>query len=166
MLLYLMGSSACHGLPSKARPHQVSFDLVYLFTCIKRGDFDYGHYRPLSELFIVNATDIDIWEAVFTLIQIVYRTTPSSIPPSFESTPVKYSSASQQGNEQTASLLRSRIFDEIKECTYRYVEGFFEKYFEGKTWSKRSTNIYKKMESRHIDGKWKDFPYPATQEKV
>lgn len=44
-----------------------------------------------------------------------------------------------------------------KECTYRFVGGFFEKYFGGKTWSMRCTDIINKMNSQHIDGKWKDF---------
>lgn len=67
------------------------------------------------KLFIRGATDTEIWGTVFTLIQTVYqRTSPSSIHPSFKVKSVRFSSTSQQGNEQTASLLKSRIFDEIK----------------------------------------------------
>ena len=109
MLRYLLASYACSELSSKTQPDEiVSTELSQLLKCIRRGDFAYGHYHPLLELFNPRQTDTGIWRTVFALIQIVYRrTTPSSTPPSFEATPVKCSSVSQQGNEQTASLLRS-----------------------------------------------------------
>jgi hypothetical protein len=44
----------------------------------------------------------------------------------------KLSFVSQQDDEQTRKLMKTRIFEEIKKCTYRNVEKFFFKYFEKK----------------------------------
>jgi hypothetical protein len=97
---------------------------------------------------------LDIWNAIFDLIKSISRITPpTSIPSSFDGTPVKYSSTSMHG-------------DEIKNCTYRSVGGFFTKYFEGKEWSKRSKDIYQAMRDRHVDGQWIDFPDPPDESAV
>ncbi len=39
-----------------------------------------------------------------------------------------HSSALQQGSEQTQKLMKTRIFEEIKHCTYQNVEEFFFKF--------------------------------------
>jgi hypothetical protein len=50
-----------------------------------------------------------------------------------------------QGEEQKKRLLENSLFDEIKNCTYRDVEGFFPKCFDGSKWSKRSEEIYQPL---------------------
>lgn len=62
--------------------------------------------------------------------------------------------------------LGRRIFEEIKDCIYRDVGGFFSKYFEGKEWTERSKEIYNAVKDRHIDGRWIDFPDPPAQNAV
>ncbi|OJD20959.1 hypothetical protein ACJ73_07704 [Blastomyces percursus] len=80
------------------------------------------------------ATDVDIWKAVLDLIATVSRATPpASIPPTCLGTPIKSTSSSQKGSEQTRELVNPRIFEEIRGCTFRGVERFFAKYFEEKT---------------------------------
>ena len=71
-----------------------------------------------------------------------------------------------QRDEQTKRLLELSLFNEIKDCTYRNVEGFFAKYFEGNKWSKRSKEIYEAMKDRHVDGRWTDFPDPPREHAV
>ena len=113
-------------------------ELSELFKRARNGDFNYLDYRGLSQLVIRKAPDIGIWNAVFHLITSISRLTPpatvppSAIPPSSDSTPITHSSASQQGGEQTREVVERRVFEEIRFCTYRDVEGFFKKYFEGK----------------------------------
>jgi Fungal protein kinase len=124
-------------------------------------------YRPLFLLVIKKAPDIDIWNAVFDLIRSVSQTTPpTSIPPSFDGTPVIYSSASMQGEEQTKRLLETSLFDEIRNCTYQNVGGFFPKYFERREWSEQSKEIYQALKHRHVDGRWMDFPDPPDEKAV
>ncbi len=150
----LLLSEAANYLPSKTENRNVASDLLKLRERIQKGGLNYQYYRTLSQLVINKATDLDIWTAVFSLITILSRVTPPrSIPPLFDGTPVIYSSALMQGDEQTKRLLEMSLFDEIKNCTYRNMEGFFIKYFEGKEWSKQSKEIYQAMKDRHVDGR-------------
>jgi hypothetical protein len=167
-LLYaLMGHEVALILDSKIGNGDLASELSTLFRHVRNDDFDYERYRGLSRLVIMKASDVDVWNAVFDLTRfILWTTPPTSIPVSFHGTPVIYSSASMQGDEQTKRLLDISLFDEIKNCTYRNVEGFFTKYFEGKEWSKRSKEIYQAMKDRHVDGRWIEFPDPPEESVV
>ena len=167
-LLYtLQGHEAAFNLRSKIGNGDLASELSTLFRRVRTGSFNYQHYRPLSQLVIKRASDVNIWSAVFELIITVSRTTPpTSIPVSFEGTPIISSSASQQGGEQTRKLVEARILEEIKECTYRNVGGFFSKYFEEKDWTEQTKEIYRAVQDRHVDGRWTDFPDPPVQNAV
>ena len=167
LLAALLLSEAANYLPLKTGNRNVASDLLKLRERIQKGDFTYQHYRLLSQLVIQKASDHDIWNAVFNLITALSRLTPpTSIPPSYDGTPVTRSSASFQGKEQTRKLLKNALFWEINSCTYRSVKGFFEKYFGGKGWSRRSKEIYNAVKKRHVDGRWTDFPDPPIEDDV
>ncbi|EEH36147.2 hypothetical protein PAAG_00470 [Paracoccidioides lutzii Pb01] len=87
-------------------------------------------------------------------------------PPSFDGTPVKSTSSSQKGSEQTRELVNLRIFKEIHGCTFRDVEGFFDKYFEEKDWSGKADAICQRVLAPDSDGNWAQFPNPPTQDNV
>lgn len=154
-------------LRSKIGSGFIVSDLVELRRRVRNGNFNYEHHRALSCLVVKQASDVDIWNAVFDLITTVSRTTPStSIPLSFDGTPITNSSASQQDDEQTQALVEQRIFEEIRGCTHKDVENFFSKYFEGKHWTERTKEIYKAVQGRHADGRWTDFPQSPVQNAV
>jgi hypothetical protein len=69
----------------------------------------------------------------------------------------------QQGGEQTQKLVKVRIFEELRECTYQDVDGFFSKFFEGRPWTDRTKKIYEAVQERHVDGRWTDFPKTPVQ---
>ena len=167
LLLSLLGTDAATNLPSKTGDEDLASDLLALRRRVQKGDYDYNHFRALSRLVIDSASDINIWSAVIDLVSSVARVTPPrSIAPSFDGIPITHSSASFQGKEQTRKLLEDALFWEIRTCTYRGVEGFFEKYFKGKRWSKRSKRIYNTVKKCHVDGRWTDFPDPPTEDDV
>ncbi|KAN0071182.1 hypothetical protein V8E54_010613 [Elaphomyces granulatus] len=172
LLSALQGEETAFSLLSKTSSRNVASELSFIFGRIQNGDFNYKHYSALSQLVIRKAPDIDIWNAVFDLIINISRSTPpstvppSTIPPSFDSTPITISSASQQGGEQTRDVVEQKVFEEIRFCTYRDVDGFFEKYFEGKDWTRRAFDIYEAMKDRHVDGTWTDLPNPPVQAEV
>ncbi|EDN09515.1 predicted protein [Histoplasma mississippiense (nom. inval.)] len=93
-------------------------------------------------------------------------TPPASVPPSFDGTPVKSTSSSQKGSEQTCELMNPRIFEEIHGCTFRDVESFFDKYFEEKDWSGKTDAICQRVLAPDSDGNWAQFPNPPTQNNV
>ncbi|OAA38860.1 serine/threonine-protein kinase Sgk2 [Metarhizium rileyi] len=53
--------------------------------------------------------------------------------------------------------VRPRVFEEIRHCTHRAVDGFHEKYFEGKKWNRRA---------KQADKRWMDLPDVATDDEV
>lgn len=167
LLATLLLSETANYLPSQTGNRNVAIDLLSLRDRIQKGDFNYQLYRSLSQLVIKKASDVDIWSAVFELIITVSRITPpTSIPVSFNGTPIKSSSASQQDGEQTQELVQARIFEEIRGCTHQDVDGFFSKYFEGKPWTERTKEVYSAVRERHVDGRWTDFPQTPVQNDV
>lgn len=138
-----MGHKVALDLRSKTGNGDIAFELSTLFRRVRNGDFSYEYYRALSRLVIKQASDVDIWDAVLNLIITAARTTPpTSIPVFFDGILITHPSASQQGSEQTRKLVEARIFEEIRWCTHRNVGGYFSKYFEGKTWTEKSKEIY------------------------
>ncbi|KAH8753809.1 FunK1 protein kinase, partial [Diaporthe sp. PMI_573] len=167
LLTALMGAEVALDLYSRASNRNVASELATLLGRVRKGDFSYAHYRPLVSLVIENKSDFEIWSAVLDLITPLSRVTPpASVPTAFDDTPITHSSASQQGGEQTRELVKKRLFEEIRSCTYRSVGGFVQKYFEGKDWTPRTLDIYQAMKSRHKDGRWTDFPNPPVQAEV
>ena len=74
-----------------------------------------------------------------------------------EDTPVTRSSSSFQGSEQTKKILDPALFYEIQHCTYRNVDGFFEKFFEDKSRERRSKVILRSVKRKKKQGqKWYD----------
>ncbi|KAA6410557.1 MAG: serine threonine- kinase Sgk2 [Lasallia pustulata] len=135
---------------------------------VQKGDFEYKHIRPLSQLVIKQAPDVNIWAAVVALVRLIsHSTPPPSLPPSFE-TPITHTSASQQGSEQTRRKIEHRVFEEIRHCTHRAVEGFHEKYFEGHKWNRRAKRIWQSAKSRYSDSdkRWTQLPAAATEDEV
>ena len=164
LLLALIGQTAAFNLRSRSADRDLASEL---FGQVRIGIFDYQDFRALVQHVLREDSDFDIWSAVFDLISAVARVTPPrSIAPSFDGTPITHSSASFQGKEQTRKHLDDALFWEIMNCTYRGVEGFFEKYFEEKRWSRRSKGIYNTVKKRYVDGRWTDFPDPPTENDV
>ena len=167
ILLALMGHKVAYILHSKVGDSNIATELSKIFGLIQSGRYNYEHYRALSRLVVKQASDVDIWNAVFQLILTLSRTTPpTSIPVSFDGTPITLSSSSQQGAEQIRKLVEGRIYEEIRGCTHQNVEGFFAKYFEGKPWVERTKEIYEAVKDRHVNGQWTDFPQPPKQDAV
>ncbi|KAK2803987.1 hypothetical protein FQN50_006793 [Emmonsiellopsis sp. PD_5] len=165
LLSALQGGDTAFNLRSRITDQNIDSDLAGLkFKHLRPGRFNYSYYRRLVQHVIQNALDSEIWEAVFNLITTISQTSPPlSIPPSFAGTPVRSTSSSQRGSEQTRRLLEGRLFEEIRECTHRGVGGFFAKYFEGKDWNAQAEAI-----SCHLldSGRVTSFPNPPTEKDV
>ncbi|KMW69472.1 hypothetical protein BDDG_13615 [Blastomyces dermatitidis ATCC 18188] len=176
LLSALQGEDAAYSLRSRMSDGNVASDLAQLVERLQKakGNFRYYEYRllvclviqrpPDIELQSVEKWNIDIWKAIFNLIVTIPRTTPSaSIPPSFDNTPVKSTSSSQKGSKQTLELVNPRIFEEIHDCKFQDVEGFFNKYFEGKDWSSKADAICQHvLASDSDDGNWAHIYYTTA----
>ncbi|KAH8746090.1 serine/threonine-protein kinase Sgk2 [Diaporthe sp. PMI_573] len=164
----LSASDISLALASRTGRESLLFDLTVIRSRLQKGDFEYQLLRPLSQLVIKQASDVDIWAAVVALIRAIsHSTPPPSLPPSFE-TPITHSSASQQGSEQTRRKIEPRVFEEIRHCTHRAVGGFHEKYFEGHKWDRRAKRIWQSTKSRYSDSdkRWTQLPDAANEDEV
>ncbi|KAI1987116.1 hypothetical protein LOZ53_004446 [Ophidiomyces ophidiicola] len=164
----LQGTDAALNLSSQINDQKADSDLADLYTRLRKekGSFNYSLYRTLVRLVIRKAPDVDIWKAVYQLIETVSQLTPpATVPPTSDGTPWRSTSSSQRGNEQTRKLVEERLFDEIRTCTHKDVGGFDAKYFRNKSWEERFMDIYKKIQERDDTG-LSDFPDPPIQNDV
>jgi hypothetical protein len=84
---------------------------------------------------------------------------PSRQPPSTR----RYSSASQQGTEQTHDEVGQRILEELTGRVYSDVGSFYERYFEGKCWTNNAWDIYEESRAQYAEGRWSGWPEPSLQ---
>jgi hypothetical protein len=77
-------------------------------------------------------------------------------------------SDSQQCTEQTRRKIKPRVFEEICHCKHRAVEGFHEKYFKGRKWSRRTEPIWQEAKKYYDDNgkRWRDLEGGANEDKV
>ncbi|OAX79279.1 hypothetical protein ACJ72_06402 [Emergomyces africanus] len=174
LVYILLGESAASNLPSRINDGNVASNLAKLFERLQTtGNFRYDEYQPLVQVVIRRPApesqwNFDVWKAVFNLIYTIPRTStpPASVPATFDGTPVKSTSSSQRDSEQTRELVDQRIFEEIHDCTFQDIEGFFEKYFEKKDWSDKADAICQRILTSGSDCNWIQFPNPPTQDNV
>ncbi|TFB07258.1 hypothetical protein CCMA1212_001248 [Trichoderma ghanense] len=173
LLGIFFGSEAPTLLASRTGGRDLLSDLYAVRSLLRPNDnrttdIAYQYFRPLSRAVIRRAPDVEIWAAVVHLILATSRSTPPpSAPPSFE-TPITHSSASQQGSEQSRQVIEDRVFEEIRHCTHRAVEGFHEKYFQGRKWNRRANQIWHRAKSHYSDGdrRWTQLPKKGTEDDV
>ncbi|EEH18061.2 hypothetical protein PABG_00624 [Paracoccidioides brasiliensis Pb03] len=168
LLSFFLGQEIAVELQSKISKHSVAHELVDIHECILKGDFNYNNFRLLAQLIIQKASDVDIWKAVLDLTVTISQSIPllTSIPHFFTGMPVKSTSSSQKDSEQTRELMNMRIFEEICDCTFQNVEGFFNKYFKEKDWSDKADAICQHVLAPDSDGNWAQFPDPPMQSDV
>ncbi|KAF8846692.1 hypothetical protein BDZ45DRAFT_719281 [Acephala macrosclerotiorum] len=166
----LLIEPAARILPSRIADRTLSGDLAILYSRLDSNQLDSALAIPLIEQIVGNEpdaltwNDADIWLAVFEL---VVRTTPATPPTAFEKavfdTPLRSSSASQRGIEQTHDEVDQRVCEELIGRVFDNVGGFFERYFERKTWSNKAGDIYEESRAQYTDGRWSGWPEPSLQ---
>lgn len=153
-----MSHKIVFNLRSRIENEDIAFELFTLFKRIWNVNMNYKHYRTLSRLVVKKVFDVNIWNVVFDLIIIVSRTIFSiNISFSFNDTFVTKSFSFFQDSEQIRKIIELAIFYKIKECIYRNIDNFFEKYFERRFWSRKSKIIYNVMKEQYKDERWIDF---------
>ena len=142
-------------------------DLGLVRSMLQKGGIEVDTFRPLSQLLLHGASDDEIWTAVIAVTMVIFRSTPPPSLPSSQDTPITHSSASQQGSEQTRRKLEPRVFDEIRDCTYRAVEGFHEKYFQGKRWERRAKRAWETIKAQYNENerRWVNLPDSPTEDE-
>ena len=171
----LMVHEAAYNLKSTTSRAQLAPDISKAFARVLTDPFNYDYFRQLSSCVVDEANDTEIWTAVFDLIHVLFHSTPPpSVHASLDETPVIRSSSSFQGSEQTRKILDPALFYEIQHCTYRNVDGFFEKYFRNKSWDGKSEEILRSIKRKkkkqtkkwyHL-GRWTGISDRPTEDRM
>jgi hypothetical protein len=153
LILALANEPAARILPSPISNGTLSHDLGILYGRVDAGRVDIALSIPLVERIVGNEpdaptwNDTDIWHAVFELASRAnIITSPTIFAKATLDTPLRPSSASQSGIEQTHDEVGQRILEELTGRVFYDVGGFYERYFEGKSWTNNARDIYECQE--------------------
>ncbi len=167
LLIMLMSHEMIFNLRSETENEDLASELFTLFIRVRNDNFNYELYRVLFRLVIKKTSNFDIWNAVFDLIRFIsWITSSTSISVSFDDTFITHFFISQQDDEQTYQLLKARVFEKIKNCTYQNVKEFFLKYFEDKAWTEHIKKIYRVVQDQHVNNRWINFSDSSMQNAV
>ncbi|KAI1932670.1 hypothetical protein LOZ65_000659 [Ophidiomyces ophidiicola] len=171
LLIALIRTDAAFKLPSKISNLEVAAELFSLLQGVRKSDFNYIYYRPLVSLVIERRSDYQIWGGVFNLIARFSKVTTMSAttPPVADGTSIMNVSTSQEDSENSEDIpegIEERVFEDIKGRTHIDVQGFYEKYFEGKDWTNRARDVYELVKDRHCAGKWLGLHDSPAQDDV
>ena len=166
LLGVLVTSPAALDLPAPGGNGDIAEKLFYLRREVRAGVIKLDQFRPLVRSVVDKSTDIDIWESVFNTVETFSALSPpSSIAPTFRGTPIKTSS-SRLADSETRDIVAGELFEEIKNCTFRNVGGFWDKFFDSKSWREEQNAMLKGMLTAHDGKRWTDFPKVPDEELV
>ncbi|KAG6095123.1 hypothetical protein E4U31_006003 [Claviceps sp. LM219 group G6] len=154
----LHASRACRWLASRIENRRhLSSNLSNIRTRLDKHELPSRVVRPLSQLVLNQASDIDIWTAVIAVVATLNKDTPSTYQP-----------LSWRTFEYTATKADAEVFDEICNSTHCAVGGFHQKYFEGHEWNSRAEEVWQRAKHLYSDSekKWLHIPLQPTEENV
>ncbi|KKF92201.1 hypothetical protein CFO_g5447 [Ceratocystis platani] len=164
-LLYaVLASPAAFSLPSPDGNGNMVGKLLSIRENVRRGAFDLDEFRPLVRHVVDKSADIDIWEAVFNIVSNL-GPPPASIPPTFRGTAIKASS-SWYVDSKVRRIAERELFEEIKNCTFRNIGGFWEKFFDPKSWCREQGAMLEGVLTAHDGKKWTAFPKVPDEKPV
>ncbi|KAI3331263.1 serine/threonine-protein kinase Sgk2 [Ustulina deusta] len=159
LLSALVGSPTALSLSSPDGSGDVATKLFYIYKHVRQGLVKLDNFCSLVHHVVSKSSDIDIWEAVFIIIDNFNALTPppSSIAPTFQGTPVR-SSSSRLSDSETRDIVEKELFFEVKDCTFRSVGGFCNKIFNTENWHKGQKEMLEAVMAEHDGNRWKSFP--------
>lgn len=176
LILALQNQPAVRILTSRIGDGTLLSDLRILSSRIVLNQYNIASAIPLVKHIVGNeadgqiCNDSEIWDAVFDLVtnELLARTNtpppPAVLDEAILNTPFRSSSATLSGIEQTHAEVDQRICEELKGQVFVNVGGFFERYFEEKTWSENAGAIYKLSRSEHKESRWSHWPQRSHQD--
>ncbi|OTB10888.1 hypothetical protein K445DRAFT_322656 [Daldinia sp. EC12] len=165
-LLAILDSTTAFNLPAPNGDGNVANSLFAIRQKCRSGtSLQFAQFRPLVDAVIADSPDIDIWVAVFNLIADATPSTPppSSIAPTFRGTPVKTSS-SRLADSETREIVERDLFEEMKNCIFRNVGGFWDKFFKSR--NKEQDEMLKGILTAYNGKRWTDFPTIPDEKPV
>ncbi|KAK7398244.1 hypothetical protein QQX98_012379 [Neonectria punicea] len=163
----LVVSPAAFSLPSTDGSGNVAVKLFAIQQHVRGGLVELGKFCPLIRHLLNKSPDNIIWATVYSLVESLDLPTPplSSITATFKGTPVK-SSSSRLADSETRDVVERELFFEIKDCTFRNVGGFMDKFFSPEDWGNEQKAMLKGIMLAHNGKRWSDFPVTPDEKPV
>ncbi|KAG6054252.1 hypothetical protein E4U32_007038 [Claviceps aff. humidiphila group G2b] len=158
LVIALLASRACRRLTSRIENRRhLSSNLGDIRTRLEKHELPIQVVRPLSQLVLNQASDIDIWTAVIAVVATLNKDTPPTYHP-LSWLPFKY----------TATKAETEVFDEICNSTHCAVGGFHQKHFEGHEWNSRAKEVWQRAKHLYSDSenKWLHLPLQPTEDNI
>ncbi|KAI1914079.1 hypothetical protein LOZ58_005138 [Ophidiomyces ophidiicola] len=176
LLNVLQGQKAAYNLQSRTSSQDVASELADLFVRLRRGDFNYNHYRPLVQLVLEDSPDIDIWKAVLDLIDNATqaaRVTPSPrAAPSTAQTPKSYNTSglvnSSEYQKNIDPVLKHELLGQLHSDVDGFLDAFFGDLDDGRPIAQPVFDDFKAGEHPFFteEGGWKDWPTETVEKPV
>lgn len=170
LILALLAKPAARILRSRIGNGTLDGDLGSLYVRVVSDQCDIALAIPLVDYIVrIEAdapswNDVDIWDAVYEFVaRSNAGTPPIALERTLLDTPLRSSSASQGGIEQTHNHVDQQLRQELTGRVYYDVGGFFERYFEKKSWSNKAEDIYAKTKAQYAESRWNGWPEPSLQ---
>ncbi|KAG5998212.1 hypothetical protein E4U52_001361 [Claviceps spartinae] len=178
-LLDAISLSLASGFLLAPNKKMLLLELHFVRFAFQQGSYQLVSFQPLVESVVVDASDIDIWEAVLKLVAEI-NPSPSDIASTFRGTPIESrphrvpdrddndgSDGSHESDDsEWRDNVREEIFHEIKKYTFRKVGGFWDKLFEPESWRKEQNVMVERILTAHDGKKWTNFPTDPDDEPV
>ena len=130
------------------------------------GDVEPQRLQTFIRSVSASRADVDVWAAVIDLIEAVeLLAAPSATILTFPGTPVK-SSSSRLSDSETRDIVQAELFEEIRNCTFRTVGGFWDRFFNPQGWSREQKAMLKGVAAAHDGRKWTGFPSIPDEQPV
>ncbi|KKZ66934.1 hypothetical protein EMCG_07362 [[Emmonsia] crescens] len=119
LLSAVQGGDAAFNLRSRITDKNIDSDLAELkFKHLRPDHFNYSYYRLLAQLVIQKAADIDIWKAVFNLLDTVSPATPPPRPvSSIQQTPYGWQDSPEHTVKKDVLRWLAKVIDDLVQMT-------------------------------------------------
>ncbi|KAG6093687.1 hypothetical protein E4U30_004095 [Claviceps sp. LM220 group G6] len=158
LVIALYASRACRWLASKIETRRhLPRNLGDICTRLEKHELPVQVFRPLSQLVLNQASDIEIWTAVIVVVTTLNKDTPSTYHP-----------LSWSPFEYTATKAEAEVFDEICNSTHCAVGGFHQKHFEGHECNSQAKEVWQRAKHLYSDSekKWLHLPLQPTEDNI
>ncbi|KAG6098806.1 hypothetical protein E4U14_007400 [Claviceps sp. LM454 group G7] len=172
----LFASRACLRLASRIENrYYLMSNLGLIATRLQKHELPIQVFRPLSQLVLNQASDIDIWTAVISLVDSVVESArpsiPTRIPKTIPALPnmgtqLTFRSHLDQSTPSSRTQVEEQINFELEDCCDKEVKGFDEKYFQGREWNSRAEEVWQEAKSRYSisNHRWLNLPDDPDEE--
>ncbi|TRX93169.1 hypothetical protein FHL15_006037 [Xylaria flabelliformis] len=141
--------------------------LACILGYARQGKLDLRRFDSLIGLVVGNSSDTILWATVTSLINVLNLPTPPLFAPTFIGTSIENTS-SRLADSKSLKAMEKESFKEIRNCTFRNVVGFWEKFFEPDNWCEGQKAILKEIMTHYdYDRKtWIEFPTIIDEESI